>query len=87
MEQAFHTAAASAIADRLVHRGFLVRIAGKSRCSDSNQEIDAARAGDDGHGPGMVTSAPGKAGRSFRGGAHRQGSAKHLSGTTESGNR
>jgi DNA replication protein DnaC len=37
----FHNAAAaSAIADRLVHRGLLVRIAGKSRRSD--QEVDAA---------------------------------------------
>jgi DNA replication protein DnaC len=37
----FHnTAAASAIADRLVHKGLLVRITGKSRRSD--QEIDAA---------------------------------------------
>lgn len=37
----FHNAAAaSAIADRLVHRGLLVRISGKSRRSD--QEIDAA---------------------------------------------
>lgn len=37
----FHnTAAASAIADRLVHKGLLIRIAGKSRRSDS--EVDAA---------------------------------------------
>jgi DNA replication protein DnaC len=37
----FHNAAAaSAIADRLVHKGILVRIAGKSRRSD--QELDAA---------------------------------------------
>jgi DNA replication protein DnaC len=37
----FHnTAAASAIADRLVHKGLLVRITGKSRRSDS--EVDAA---------------------------------------------
>ena len=35
----FHnTAAASAIADRLVHRGVLVRIAGKSKRSD--EEVD-----------------------------------------------
>ncbi|CAN5298637.1 hypothetical protein BH09MYX1_BH09MYX1_05980 [soil metagenome] len=33
-----NSAAASAIADRLVHRGILIRIAGKSRCSD--QEIE-----------------------------------------------
>ena len=37
----FHnSAAASAIADRLVHRGMLVRITGKSKRSD--QEVDAA---------------------------------------------
>jgi DNA replication protein DnaC len=37
----FHNAAAaSAIADRLVHRGLLIRISGKSRRSD--QEVDAA---------------------------------------------
>lgn len=37
----FHnTAAASAIADRLVHKGLLIRITGKSRRSD--QEIDSA---------------------------------------------
>lgn len=37
----FHNAAAaSAIADRLVHRGLLIRIAGKSRRSD--QELDVA---------------------------------------------
>jgi DNA replication protein DnaC len=37
----FHnTAAASAIADRLVHKGLLIRITGKSRRSD--QELDAA---------------------------------------------
>lgn len=37
----FHnSAAASAIADRLVHKGILVRITGKSRRSD--QEVDAA---------------------------------------------
>ena len=35
----FHnTAAASAIADRLVHRGILVRIAGKSKRSDQDLE-------------------------------------------------
>jgi len=37
----FHnSAAASAIADRLVHKGLLIRIAGKSKRSD--QEVDAA---------------------------------------------
>jgi DNA replication protein DnaC len=37
----FHNSgAASAIADRLVHRGLLVRITGKSRRSD--QEVDSA---------------------------------------------
>jgi len=37
----FHnSAAASAIADRLVHKGLLIRIAGKSRRSD--QEVDAS---------------------------------------------
>jgi DNA replication protein DnaC len=35
-----NSAAASAIADRLVHKGILVRITGKSRRSD--QEVDAA---------------------------------------------
>ncbi|WXH28015.1 Insertion sequence IS5376 putative ATP-binding protein [Myxococcus stipitatus] len=39
----FHnSAAASAIADRLVHKGLLVRISGKSRRSDQEQELDAA---------------------------------------------
>ncbi|WP_338869307.1 IS21-like element helper ATPase IstB [Myxococcus stipitatus] len=39
----FHnSAAASAIADRLVHKGLLVRITGKSRRSDQEQELDAA---------------------------------------------
>ena len=37
----FHnSAAASAIADRLVHKGLLIRITGKSRRSD--QELEAA---------------------------------------------
>ena len=35
-----NTAAASAIADRLVHRGLLIRVTGKSRRSE--QELDAA---------------------------------------------
>jgi len=41
----FHnSAAASAIADRLVHRGLLVRISGKSRRSDQTVEPDPAGA-------------------------------------------